>query len=506
MTDKLKVPARDREKQAAYKADYLRRIDECIAGGRYKDTWESLGQYRVPDFYRDLKFGIFIHWGVFCVPAFANEWYSRNMYIEGTREFEHHASVYGPHKEFGYKDYIPMFTAGNFDPDAWTALFKESGAQYMIPVAEHHDGFQMYASDVSHWNAAEMGPRCNVLARLHASAREKGLVAGCSSHRVEHWFFMGHGREFDSDITDSEQEGDFYWPAMPEADLNDSFSEPTPSKEFLEDWLVRCCELVDRFRPSIMYFDWWIHHSSVKPYLRKFAAYYYNRAEEWGTAAVINYKHDAFPFGTAVLDIERGKFADCKPYVWQTDTSTADNSWCYTSENVYKQPLTIIQNLIDIVSKNGRLLLNIGPKSDGTICDEDVRILKTIGAWLKTNGEAIYGSKVWKTAAEGPTKTIEGQFAEGSQPAFTSEDIRFTVNNGNIYAAVLKWPDDGKVTVRSLAAAAPGNTPVFSGIPGDVDVLGFDTPVSWAQDSDGLHIYAPGISCEYPVIFRISVK
>ncbi len=489
-----------------FKKDYLKKIDECIEKGKYKDTWESLGQYRVPDWYRDCKFGIFIHWGIFSVPAYANEWYSRNMYIQGSREFEHHVKTYGPHKDFGYKDFIPMFKAEKFSADEWTDLFREAGAQYMIPVAEHHDGFQMYETEVSHWNSVEMGPHRNVLGELTEAAREKGIITGCSTHRVEHWFFMGKGREFESDITDSEKEGDFYWPAMPEADHFDSFSKPTPTADFLEDWLVRCCELVDKYHPSIVYFDWWIHHSAVKPYLRKFAAYYYNRAEENGTPAIINYKHDAFAFGTAVVDIERGKFADVKPYVWQTDTATADNSWCYTTENTFKTPVSIVQNLVDIVSKNGRLLLNIGPKSDGTICEEDVHILKEIGRWLKDNGEAIYNSAVWRSCGEGPTKTIEGQFAEGNQAAYTSEDIRFTTANGNIYAAVLKWPENGKVTVKAMAEAAPGNSPVFSGIISAVEPLGFDTAAEWTRDAEGLHISAPGIKTEYPVVFRVSVN
>ena len=484
--------------------EYLAKIDSVIENGKYKDTWESLSQYRVPEWYKDSKFGIFIHWGLYSVPAYGSEWYSRNMYIKDSWEYKHHIETYGAHKDFGYKDFIPMFKAEKFSADEWCDLFKQAGAQYIVPVAEHHDGFQMYKSEVSHWNAYEMGPHKDIVGEFSESARHHGIINGASSHRVEHWFFMGHGREFESDITDDEKYGDFYYPAMPEPNHQDLFSKPTPTKEFLNDWLVRCCEIVDRFQPKIVYFDWWIQHSAVKPYLKKFAAYYYNRAEEWG-GGVINYKHDAFMFGCAVVDIERGQFADAKPFIWQTDTAVAKNSWCYTENNDYKSPREIICDLVDIVSKNGRLLLNIGPKADGTIPDEDRHILLEIGKWLSVNGEAIYGSAVWRYAAEGPTKVEEGQFADGNDKNYTSRDIRFTVNNGCLYATVLSYPENGEVCIESLREADASRLPLFHGIIKDVDVLGFSEKPEFKRDEKGLHIKTNTVKSEYPVVFKIKV-
>ena len=485
---------------------YLEKIEQVIEKGPFKDDWASLSNFRTPDWYQQAKFGIFIHWGVYSVPSFGNEWYSRNMYVQGSREFEHHVKTYGPQKEFGYKDFIPMFKAEKFNADEWADLFKEAGARYVVPVAEHHDGFQMYKSEISHWNAAEMGPKRDVLGELKHSFEHRGLTLGASTHRVEHWFFMSQGKDFDSDIKEPMERGDFYWPAMKEpSNHHDLFSEPTPTQEFLEDWLVRCCELIDRYRPKLVYFDWWIQHSAVKPYLKKFAAYYYNRAIEWGEEVAINYKHEAFMFGAAVPDVERGQFAEMKPYFWQTDTATARNSWGYTEGNEYKSARGLICDLVDIVSKNGTLLLNVGPRPDGSIGPEDTAILKEIGQWLAVNGEAIYETKTWRKACEGPTKIEEGQFTDKAERYFTSEDIRFTTKDDYPYATVLSWPEDGRVTVRSLAEADASCLPVFHGIIRNVDILGLDGKPEWSRDEEGLHVCAPSVKTDKPVVIRIQL-
>ena len=242
----------------------------------------------------------------------------------------------------------------------------------------------------------------------------------------------------------------------------------------------------------------------MKPYLKKFAAYYYNRADEWGKEVVINYKHDAFQFGCAVVDVERGQFADCKPYLWQTDTSVAKNSWCYTEGNNYKSAVQIIRDMVDIVSKNGRLLLNVGPKADGTIPDEDKSILLEIGEWLKINGEAIYKSRLWRKSGEGPTTIEEGQFADSEAKPYTHEDIRFTTKGDSIYAICLNMQGRESICIKSLGEQDASKKPNFHGIIKNVEVLGYNK-CEWTRDEEGLHVTTDMIETDKPVVFKISV-
>ena len=484
---------------------WLKQIDEVIAMGPYNDSWDSIGEMRTPNWFEKARFGIFIHWGIYSVPANSNEWYSRNMYIKGMPAYEHHVKTYGKQSTFGYKDFIPMFTAEKFDASQWAALFKEAGAQYVFPVAEHHDGFQMYKSELSHWNAYEMGPKRDVLGELEEAFEKENMTFCTSTHRGEHWFFMGHGKEFDSDIKEPMERGDFYWPAMPEPDNQDLYSKPYPTEEFLNDWLIRTCELIDHYRPSLLYFDWWIQHEAFKPYLRKLAAYYYNRGAQWNMEVAICYKHDAMAFGSGIVEVERGGFADAKPYAWQTDTAVARNSWCYTDTLDYKSTKEIIYTLIDVVSKNGNLLLNVGPKADGTIPEGDTKILKELGAWMKVNGEAIYNSKVWRKSKEGPTIDVEGQFQDAQEKVFTKEDFRFTVKGGNLYIFALNYPKSQEITVRSLAESKDQNVPEFHGIIKEITVLGSGEKPQWSVSDEGLKIKTEQVTSEYPVVFKVEM-
>jgi len=474
-------------------------LSQVIARGPFQASWESLKQYRVPSWYEDAKFGIFIHWGIYSVPGFGNEWYPRNMYRQGTAEFKHHVETYGSQSQFGYKDLIPHFKADKFDPDQWAELFRQAGARYVVPVAEHHDGFAMYDTALSQWCAAKMGPKRDVIGDLAKAVRKQGLVFGLSSHRAEHWWFFDGGTQFDSDVR-APRYYDFYGPAMPSsADWKSKDWTPRPDATFLDDWLARICELVDKYQPQLVYFDWWIEQIVFQPYLQKFAAYYYNRAAEWKRGVVINYKHDTFPEGTAVYDVERGQLRDLRAHSWQTDTSISKNSWGYVKDQDYKTATDIVCNLVDIVSKNGTLLLNIGPRPDGTIPAAEEKILLEIGKWLAINGEAIYGSRPWKIFGEGPTEISEGSFTDTQRVAFTGEDIRFTTKGDTLYAIALALPGE-QLTIKSLGTFSS----LWNGKVDSVSLLGYNRQLEWSRDASGLTVKMPNVKpCEHACVLKI---
>jgi alpha-L-fucosidase len=471
------------------RAAILKEVDSIDHQGPFRPDWESLQKYEVPEWYKDAKFGIFIHWGVYSVPAFGSEWYPRMMYVPGSGEYKHHLATYGPQDKFGYKDFIPMFKAEHFDPVAWAVLFKKAGAKYVVPVAEHHDGFAMYDSGLSDWTAAKMGPHRDIVGELANAVRAEGLQFGVSSHRVEHNFFLGPGRSIPSDVNDP-QYAAFYGPAhtwlsnKPGTPLDNDFTYV--SSAWANDWLARAAELVEKYHPDYVFFDWWIGQASIRPNLTRFAAFYYNSSLKYGDhVGVITYKDYAMPEHSAVLDIERGQLGEIRPLYWQTDTSVSNRSWGYIKDDTFKSPQFIVQQLIDIVSKNGNLLLNIGPRSDGTIPEPVQQVLLDVGAWLNINGEAIYGTRPWRTYGEGPTKVAAGSFHDFETGNYTPEDFRFTTKGEVLYAIGLGWPANGEAVIRSLALET-GTAPVET-----VALLGSDAKVQFEQRADGLHVQLP---------------
>ncbi len=461
----------------------LDHVSQEVASGPFRPDWASLQGYRSPAWYDDAKFGIFIHWGVYSVPAFGSEWYSRNMYKQGTKEFAHHVATYGPQSRFGYKDFVPMFKAEHFDPAAWAALFREAGARYVVPVAEHHDGFAMYDSKLSDWTAVKKGPKRDVIGLLAKAVRGQGMRFGVSSHRAEHdWFFDG-GRHFDSDVNDPAN-AELYGPAvdhLSKHDENLADDWTYVSQAWLDDWLARTAELIDDYHPDLIYFDWWIGHPAFRNTLPTMLSYYYNDGAK-RDGVVVNYKLGDFPEGAGTLDIERGQLTGIHPTHWQTDTSISNESWGYIEHDTYKSPTFIIHLLADVVSKNGNLMLNIGPRADGTIPQGAQDTLRSVGRWLKTNGEAIYGSKPWRVFGEGPTEVVGGMFQDTKTKPYTAEDFRFTTGNGKLYAIELGWPAKGAVTVHSIQATDKVTR---------VELLADGSDVAFTQDGGGLHLTLP---------------
>ena len=490
-------------KYDAQRAAILDQVDKVDQQGPFRPDWESLQKYEVPEWYKDAKFGIFIHWGVYSVPAFGNEWYPRNMYVPGSPEYQHHIATYGTQDKFGYKDFVPMFKAEHFDAAAWADLFKKAGAKYVVPVAEHHDGFAMYDSGLSDWTAAKMGPHRDVIGQLAKAVRADGLHFGVSSHRVEHNFFLGVGRAIPSDVNDP-QYAAFYGPAHNW--LSNKWGTPLDgdftyvSSAWANDWLARAAEIVDKYHPDIVYFDWWIGQALIRPNLTRFAAFYYNNSLKYGDhVGVINYKDYAMQEHSAVLDVERGQLAELRPLYWQTDTSVSNKSWGYINDDTFKSPEFIVHQLIDIVSKNGNLLLNIGPKSDGTIPEQVQQVLLGVGGWLDVNGEAIYGTRPWRIYGEGPTKAAAGAFHDTDVTNYTAEDFRFTTKSGALYVIGLSWPGNGEAVVRSLASAVGGERVKT------VSLLGGDANVPFDQQGDGLHVKLPGQApSKYAYVLRVT--
>lgn len=488
-------------------------IDQVVEAGPYQATWDSLEKYEVPEWYKDAKFGIFIHWGVYAVPGYGSEWYPRNMYINKDQwwgnAFKYHTENHGDHATFGYKDFIKDFKAEKFDADTWCQLFKDCGAKYIVPVAEHHDGFPMYDCSFSDWTATKMGPKRDIIAELETSARKQGLYFGVSSHRAFNWLYFVRNEKFDS--ADKRFEG-LYGRAIPELFKADAANYkknwPPQDDQFKDDWLARTCELTGKYNPDLIWFDFGIANDKNRPYdqnpfqehLKRFTAYYYNSAAAKGKVPILNYKWTAFPEKAAVLDLERNKMPEIRYPFWQTDTAVSKSSWGYTRNQKYKQPNRLVDDLIDIVAKNGCLLLNVGPRPDGTIPQEDTDILLEIGKWLKVNGEAIYGTRPFKIYGEGPTGTATGHLAEDKDKPFTPEDIRYTTKDGCLYVIALGWPESGKLTVKTMAEGCPHHPAAFASI----EMLGSDEKIEMMRDAAGLTITMPKEKpCDHAFVFKL---
>ena len=487
----------------------------------YQADWDSLSAHTpAPDWFRDAKFGIYFHWGPYSVPAFGNEHYPRTMYghpsgkkprlddnigrfnpaigFQSFREHEFHIEHYGEPKDFEYHDLVPLFTAENFDADEWAELFLQAGARFAGPVAEHHDGYAMWDSQWTPWNAARTGPRRDIVGEIAAAVRSRGMklvttfhharagraAQGSSGKDQRRWHYYGREQYFgrvDPGREDSPELQKIYG--------------TLPWDDFLAMWNGKLEEVIDAYRPDIIWFDSWLDRIP-EANRQRFAAYYLNAAERWGKDVVITYKQQDLPPTVGVVDFEKGRLDELTDFAWLTDDTIAagpwvsSGSWSHTEELEIKPALELVHTLVDIVSKNGNLLLNISPRADGTIPEDQRASLLGVGEWLRVNGEAIYGTRPFTVFGEGP-KRMEGSghFVQMSGE-YDAQNIRFTTRGDTVYAIQMGWPGGGEsVTVRSLG---PG------GLPGrrivDVTLLGSDARLDWEVTGEGLVIQAPRLA------------
>lgn len=456
----------------------------------YQPNWESLAAHRqAPEWFADAKLGIYFHWGVYSVPAHGNEWYPHHMHLLGHRVHKHHLEKYGHPSEFGYHDFVPDFRAEHFDAADWADLFQRAGARFAGPVAQHHDGFAMWASEVNPWNVKDRGPQRDITGELNEQLRARGVKLITTFHHARHL-------QRNADDPDNWEGHDSHYSWNP--DFPTSSDDPLlaklygnlPEDEFHDYWLEQIKEVVDAYSPDILWFDSWLN---LIPERRRqeMCAYYLNEAAKKGQEVVLAYKQNDLPSSVGVLDIEQGGKKDLSESVWLTDVTLSDHSWCYIEGQTYKPTALLLRNMIDVWSKNGVVLLNVSPKADGTIPPAQRDVLNELGAWLDRYGEAVYDTRPFDVYGVGTAKAADGRF--GGQTAtvrYTADDVRFTVAKDGkaMYAFFLGRPEPGK-RLRYSKLAKHHYPP-----PGRVKrivLLGTETEVPWEADTYAFHLTIP---------------
>lgn len=478
-----------------------------LAGqGPFQATWDSLGQYNCPEWYRDAKFGIWNHWSPQCVPE-DSDWYARNMYLDDQDQYRYHLQHYGPQSRFGYKDLCAQWTMLNWQPDDLMDLYSRVGAKLFLALANHHDGFDTWNSAYHPWNAQNVGPHQDVIGTWAKAARERGLKFGVTVHQARNWWWFqpSHsadhsgpyaGVPYDGHLTRADGKGQ-WWEGLDPQRLYGPKHPPDalPDASYVKNFYDRTRDLIDQHDPDLLYFD-----NSLLPLGwggMSVGAYFYNRrlARHGAVDAVLNVKDVPAELRKAVVaDVERGLASDILPSPWQSETCIG---WWHYARALYEKPgeyggylhpADAIHWMADTVSKNGTFILNIPGRPDGTIDSKELKVLEGIGEWMKINGEAIYATRPWKVYGEGPANITEGKFQGDTIKKVTAQDIRYTRNKAGrvVYAIALGWPEKAMV-LRSLgigASTKPGRV-------GHVELLGSHKPVIWTQTASALHVSLP---------------
>ena len=511
---------------------------EAMARGPFAPNWDSLAEYRTPDWFRNAKFGIWAHWGPQCEPEFG-DWYARAMYEEGSDAYKYHLKKYGHPSQFGFKDIIHRWKAERWDPDALVSLYKQAGAKYFVALANHHDNFDLYASKHQpQWNSTRLGPKKDLIAGWGAAARRHGLRFGVSVHAAHAWTWYETaqgadksgpyaGVPYDGKSGKADGKGKWWQGLDPQAlyAQNHALSKTShthelwdwgngasvPDKAYCEKLYDRTVELINNYDPDLVYYDdsklplWPVSDVGLR-----MAAHMYNRsiARKGKLDAVVNGKVlDAQQRKTMVWDIERGQSNVIEPLPWQT--CTCIGSWHYDrrvyDSKSYKSAQTVVHTLVDVVSKNGNLLLSVPVRGDGTIDELERAIVEEIGRWLAVNGEAIYDTRPWSVFGEGPSlaesSPLSGPgFNEGKSKPFTSDDIRFTTKGDAVYAIVMGWPATGKVVIKGMQSGSPQLKQAVS----RVELVG-GSALAFTQSQDGLQVALPANAPALPYAFALKI-
>jgi alpha-L-fucosidase len=501
-----------------------------IASGPFKPEWESLDKYQVPDWFRNAKFGIWAHWGPQCAPEFG-DWYGRLMYEEGSDAYRNHLKKYGHPSKVGFKDVIHQWKAENWDPDGLVALYKKAGAKYFVALANHHDNFDTYNSRYQpEWNSTRIGPGKDLIAGWSKAARANGLRFGVSVHAAHAWTWYElaqrsdksgpyAGIPYDGNLTRLDGVGKWWEGIDPQAlyaqrhPLSKAEGEggvnheqwhwgggaSIPDRAYCDKFFDRTRDLIDTYDPDLVYYD-----DTVLPLYPfsdvglRLAAHMYNRsiATKGKLEAVVNGKIlNEQQRRSMVWDIERGQSNRIEELPWQT--CTCIGSWHYDrriyDNRAYKSAQTMVHTLIDVVSKNGNLLLSVPVRSNGTIDSQETAIVEEIGRWMARNGEAIYDTRPWAVFGEGPVMEeaaapMSGAgFNEGKGKPFSAADIRFTAKGDAVFAFVMGWPQDGKALIKSLRAATPHLKKRIA----RVELVSSGRPLAFRQTADGLLVTMP---------------